>query len=233
MRRPEPAYFPLKPIGRRSANHNRPLDRICRFAYEASSLRRHGDGGHEARRGLRTILRRWSHRRIDIAWIHRGEFAYRRAFLRGPPFTSLVRDLGLCPSRLVYSRDVLVLLQNLLDQGLGKRAVAQQLGISPRTVHHWIATGQVSRVDEAPTARTTVPRPQRLDPCKALIPERRSTCPAMLSAERLVAESATALGQALRAARRAGLFATAVRGVRAATDGATSARWSPSGDRTC
>jgi transposase len=75
----------------------------------------------------------------------------------------------------------------LLDQGLGKRAIAQQLGISPRTVHHWIATGQVTRVVDSPTARTTAPRRQRLDPFKPIIHERLTTYPA-LSAVRLFAE---------------------------------------------
>ena len=87
----------------------------------------------------------------------------------------------------MYSRDTLVLLQHLLDQGLGKRAIATQLGISSRTVHHWIATGQLTRVVESPVIRTTAPRPQRLDPFKPLIHERLGSYPA-LSAERLFAE---------------------------------------------
>ncbi len=87
----------------------------------------------------------------------------------------------------MYSRDTLVLLQHLLEQGLGKRAIAKQLGISPRTVHHWIATGQLTRVVEVPMPRTSAPRPQRLDPFKPLILKRLETYPA-LSAERLFAE---------------------------------------------
>ncbi len=87
----------------------------------------------------------------------------------------------------MYSRDTLVLLQHLLEQGLGKRAIAKQLGISPRTVHHWIATGQLTRVVETPMPRTSAPRPQRLDPFKPLILERLETYPA-LTAERLFAE---------------------------------------------
>lgn len=87
----------------------------------------------------------------------------------------------------MYSRDTLVLLQHFLDQGLGKRAIAKQLGVSPRTVHHWIATGQLTRVVDTPTARTTAPRPQQLDPFKPLLHERLATYPA-LSAVRLFAE---------------------------------------------
>ncbi|MBY0488949.1 MAG: helix-turn-helix domain-containing protein [Gemmatimonadaceae bacterium] len=80
-----------------------------------------------------------------------------------------------------------MLLQHLSEQGLGKRAIAKQLGISPRTVHHWIATGQLTRVIEMPVPRTSAPRPQRLDPFKPPILERLETYPA-LTAERLFAE---------------------------------------------
>jgi transposase len=74
-----------------------------------------------------------------------------------------------------------------LEQGLGKRAIAKQLGVSRRTVHHWIATGQLTRVVETSATRTTVPRPQKLDRFKPLIHERLLAYPA-LSAERLFAE---------------------------------------------
>jgi transposase len=87
----------------------------------------------------------------------------------------------------MYSRDTLVLLQHLLEQGLGKRAIAKQLGVSRRTVHHWIATGQLTRVVETPATRTSAPRPQKLDRFKPLIHERLATYPAS-SAERLYAE---------------------------------------------
>lgn len=87
----------------------------------------------------------------------------------------------------MYSRDTLLLLQHLLDQGLGKRAIAKQLGVSRRTVHHWIATGQLTRVVETEAPRRTAPRPQKLDRFKPLIHERLAAYPA-LSAERLFAE---------------------------------------------
>lgn len=87
----------------------------------------------------------------------------------------------------MYSRDTLVLLQHLLEQGLGKRAIARQLGVSRRTVHHWIATGQLTRVVARDETRTTAPRPQKLDRFKPLIHERLAAYPA-LSAERLFAE---------------------------------------------
>lgn len=86
-----------------------------------------------------------------------------------------------------YRRDTLVFQPHLLEHGIGKRAIVKQLGISPRTVHHWIATGQVTRVIETPMPRTSAPRPQRLDPFKPLILERLKTYHA-LTAERLFAE---------------------------------------------
>lgn len=87
----------------------------------------------------------------------------------------------------MYSRDTLMLLQHYLEQGLGKRAIAKQLGVSVRTVHHWIASGQVTRVVDQPTERKTQPRRQRLDPFKPIIHERLATYP-RLSAVRLFAE---------------------------------------------
>jgi len=80
-----------------------------------------------------------------------------------------------------------VLLQHVLDQGLGKRAIATPLGVSPRTVHHWIATGQLTRVIETTVPRTTAPRPQKFDRFTPVIYERLAAYPA-LSAERLFAE---------------------------------------------
>lgn len=94
----------------------------------------------------------------------------------------------------MYSRDTLVLLQHLLEQGLGKRAIAKQLGVSRRTVHPWIATGQLTRVVKAEATRTTVPRPQKLDRFKPLIHQRLAAYPA-LSAERLFAECRAAAYQ--------------------------------------
>lgn len=87
----------------------------------------------------------------------------------------------------MYRRETLVLLQHLLDLKLGKRAIATQLGVSPRTIHHWIATGQLTRVVDTPTMRCTVPRAKQLDPFTPLIQERLATYPA-LSAVRLFAE---------------------------------------------
>ncbi len=87
----------------------------------------------------------------------------------------------------MYSRETLVILQHLLDLGLKKRAIAEQLGVSPRTIHHWIASGQVTRVVDGPNVRRPAPRVQQLDPFKPLIQERLTTYPA-LSAVRFLAE---------------------------------------------
>lgn len=87
----------------------------------------------------------------------------------------------------MYSRETLVLLRHYLERGLSKRAIAQQLGISPRTIHHWIATGQLDRELEAASPRASAPRPQRLDRFRPLIQERLAAYP-KLSATRLFAE---------------------------------------------
>lgn len=43
----------------------------------------------------------------------------------------------------VYKWKSLVLVEHLLDQGLSKTAIARQLGVSRRTVYHWLTTGQL------------------------------------------------------------------------------------------
>jgi len=87
----------------------------------------------------------------------------------------------------VYSQETLVLLQHFLDLGLSKTAMARQFGVSRRTIHHWIRTGQLDRVADAPSVRHPRPRPQKLDGYQPLIAERLTTFPA-LSAERLFQE---------------------------------------------
>lgn len=53
----------------------------------------------------------------------------------------------------MYGQETLMLLQHYLELGLGKRAIARQLGVSPRTIHHWIATGQLDRCVDATRLR--------------------------------------------------------------------------------
>jgi hypothetical protein len=45
----------------------------------------------------------------------------------------------------VYGWERLVLFKHLLDHGLSKSAIARQLGVSRRSVYHWLATGQLDR----------------------------------------------------------------------------------------
>ena len=91
----------------------------------------------------------------------------------------------------MYGWDSLVLLQHLLDDGLSKTAIAQRLGVSRRVVHHWIATGQLTRdVDVAPPRRYP-PRRTQLDPFTGIITARLETFPE-LSAVRLFDEVRTA-----------------------------------------
>ena len=87
----------------------------------------------------------------------------------------------------MYGWDSLVLLQHLLDDGLSKTAIAQRLGVSRRVVHHWIATGQLTRdLDTAPP-RHYPPRRTLLAPYEAIITTRLATYPE-LSAVRLFDE---------------------------------------------
>ena len=89
----------------------------------------------------------------------------------------------------MYTRDTLVLLKHLLASGLSKTAIADQLGISRRLVHHLIATGQLDRDlgdGAAPRVRTTTGVAE-LAAVTPLIEERLTSYPA-LSAIRLFAE---------------------------------------------
>ena len=87
----------------------------------------------------------------------------------------------------MYGWDTLVLLQHLLDDGLSKRAIAQRLGVSRRVVHHWIATGQLTRDLSAATPRRASPRATQLAPYHALITARLASYPE-LSAVRIFDE---------------------------------------------
>ena len=87
----------------------------------------------------------------------------------------------------MYGWDTLVVLKHLLDEGLSKSAIARRLGVSRRSVHNWISTGQLERdLDSAPP-RKAAPRSSKLDAYKPIIAERLSTYPE-LSAVRLFEE---------------------------------------------
>jgi len=87
----------------------------------------------------------------------------------------------------VYGWERLVLLKHLLDQGLSKTAIAQQLGVSRRSVYHWITTGQLERDLSGSGPRVRVTRPTQLEPYRAIITTRLGTYPE-LSAVRLFEE---------------------------------------------
>lgn len=82
-----------------------------------------------------------------------------------------------------------VLLKDYLEQGMTKTAVAEKFGVSRRTVHHWIKTGQLDR-DLGPETLHYGPRPpvpRIIDPFTPIILERLDAYPE-LSAVRLFEE---------------------------------------------
>jgi transposase len=89
----------------------------------------------------------------------------------------------------MIGRETRVLLRHYLERGLSKTEIARQLGISRRTVYHWIETGQLDREldDEAVVYGPREPLPSKLDPYKALIGQRLREYP-KLTAVRLFEE---------------------------------------------
>jgi transposase len=89
----------------------------------------------------------------------------------------------------MYGREKRVLLRHFLKQGLAKTAVAEKLGVSRRTVYHWIETGQLDREldDEAVRYRPRPPIPRKVDPYRGIIHSRLEEFPE-LSAVRLYEE---------------------------------------------
>ena len=74
----------------------------------------------------------------------------------------------------MIGREKRVLLRHYLEQGMNKAVIARDLGVSRRTVYHWIETGQLDReLDEERVGYG--PRclmPSKLDPYKPLIDTR-------------------------------------------------------------
>jgi transposase len=89
----------------------------------------------------------------------------------------------------MIGRERRVLLRHYLEQGMDKTAIARDLGISRRTVYHWIETGQLDReldderVGYGPRRRM----PSKLDAYKALIDARLEEYP-KLTAVRVFGE---------------------------------------------
>jgi transposase len=86
----------------------------------------------------------------------------------------------------MYDWEPRVLLRHYLEQGLTKTAIAERVGISRRTVHYWITSGQLERDLDAASIHYP-PRPTRLEPYHALIRQRLETYPE-LTAVRLFEE---------------------------------------------
>ena len=88
----------------------------------------------------------------------------------------------------MFGRERRVLLKDYLDQGLSKTAIAERLGMSRRTIYHWITTHQLERdVDAEVHYRPRAPVPTKLDVYKPLIAARLAEFPE-LTAVRLFAE---------------------------------------------
>ena len=89
----------------------------------------------------------------------------------------------------MIGRQKRVLLRHYLEQGMNKAGIARDLGVSRRTVYHWIETGQLDReLDEERVGYG--PRclmPSKLDPYKPLIDTRLKEYP-KLTAVRLFKE---------------------------------------------
>jgi transposase len=82
-----------------------------------------------------------------------------------------------------------VLLREYLDQGWSKSALAHKLGISRRSIYHWIDTGQLERDldEEAVHYRNRPPVERKIDPYRAIIDTRLQEFP-RLSSVRLYEE---------------------------------------------
>jgi transposase len=89
----------------------------------------------------------------------------------------------------MYGRERRVLLRHYLEQGLSKTEVARSLGVSRRTLYHWIHGGQLDRdLDNAPVRYR--PRPavaRKIDRYREMIQARLAEYP-KLSATRLFEE---------------------------------------------
>ena len=90
----------------------------------------------------------------------------------------------------MIGREKRVLLRHYLEQGMNKAGIARDLGVSRRTVYHWIETGQLDdreldeeRVGYGPRCLM----PSKLDPYKPLIDTRLKEYP-KLTAVRLFKE---------------------------------------------
>lgn len=89
----------------------------------------------------------------------------------------------------MFGREKRVLLRHYLEQGMTITALVERLGVSRRTLYHWIKTGQLDRdLDQEPVRyKPRPPVPRKIDPYKAIILSRLGEYPE-LSATRLFNE---------------------------------------------
>ena len=83
-----------------------------------------------------------------------------------------------------------MLLKHYLDQGVSKAELSRRFGVSRRTIHSWVESGQLDR-DLSSGESSYTPRPRvahKLDPYKGIIHERLEQFP-KLSAQRLFDEA--------------------------------------------
>lgn len=89
----------------------------------------------------------------------------------------------------MHKRETRVLLRHYLEQGVKKAELARRLGVSRRTIYHWLSTGQLDRDLDAEAVHYG-PRPPvatKLDAYKGIIAARLEAFP-RLSAQRLFDE---------------------------------------------
>jgi transposase len=89
----------------------------------------------------------------------------------------------------MYGREQRVLLRQYLERGLSKAEIARELGVSRRTVYHWLETGQLDRdLDNAPVRYASRPVVARkIDAFRPIIDMRLAEFP-RLTATRLLDE---------------------------------------------
>jgi transposase len=82
-----------------------------------------------------------------------------------------------------------VLLRHYLERGLSKAALARKLGVSRRTIYHWIEQGELDRELDGEAVRygPRAPVARKIDPYRELIKERLKVYP-KLTATRLYEE---------------------------------------------